>query len=79
VILSYKNLMNVEQAFREIKNFLDVGPLRHWNAKRVSGLIFVCVLATCLSRSCRSCTGGIGSSNGMKQKHWPILISNKRL
>ena len=45
VILSYKNLMNVERAFREIKNFLDVGPLRHWNEKRVRGHIFICVLA----------------------------------
>jgi len=45
VILSYKNLMNVERAFREIKNFLEVGPLRHWNEKRVRGHIFVCVLA----------------------------------
>jgi transposase len=45
VILSYKNLMNVERAFREIKNFLDVGPLRHWNERRVRGHIFICVLA----------------------------------
>jgi len=50
VILSYKNLMNVERAFREIKNFLDVGPLRHWNEKRVRGHIFVCVLAYLLEQ-----------------------------
>lgn len=45
VVTSYKTLMNVEQAFREIKNFLDVGPVYHWNEKRVRGHIFVCVLA----------------------------------
>jgi transposase len=45
VVLSYKTLMNVERAFREIKNFLEVGPLYHWNAKRVRGHIFICVLA----------------------------------
>jgi hypothetical protein len=45
VVLAYKSLMNVERAFREIKNFLEVGPLHHWNAKRVRGHIFVCVLA----------------------------------
>ncbi|WP_425057930.1 hypothetical protein SCACP_25010 [Sporomusa carbonis] len=45
VVLSYKTLMNVERAFREIKNSLDVGPLYHWNEKRVRGHIFVCVLA----------------------------------
>jgi len=44
-VLAYKSLMNVERAFREIKNFLEVGPLHHWNAKRVRGHIFVCVLA----------------------------------
>lgn len=37
--------MNVERAFREIKNFLDVGPVYHWYEKRVRGHIFVCVLA----------------------------------
>lgn len=45
VVISYKTLMNVERAFREIKNFLDVGPMYHWNEKRVRGHIFVCVLA----------------------------------
>ncbi|WP_425059291.1 hypothetical protein SCACP_39750 [Sporomusa carbonis] len=45
VVVSYKTLMNVERAFREIKNFLDVGCLYHWNKKRVRGHIFVCVLA----------------------------------
>jgi len=44
-VLSYKTLINVERAFREIKNFLEVGPLYHWNEKRVRGHIFVCVLA----------------------------------
>ncbi|MHB1654438.1 MAG: hypothetical protein ACYCVD_18500 [Desulfitobacteriaceae bacterium] len=43
--MSYKTLMNVERAFREIKDFLEVGPLYHWNEKRVRGHIFVCVLA----------------------------------
>ena len=45
VVTSYKTLMNVERAFREIKNFLDVGPVYHWNEKRVRGHIFICVLA----------------------------------
>ncbi|WP_245543422.1 IS1634 family transposase [Kyrpidia tusciae] len=45
VVLSYKTLMGIERAFRQIKNFLDVGPVYHWNEKRVRGHIFVCVLA----------------------------------
>lgn len=45
VVMSYKTLMGIERAFREIKNFLEVGPMYHWNEKRVRGHIFVCVLA----------------------------------
>lgn len=45
VVMSYKTLMRIEQAFRQIKNFLDVGPMYHWNERRVRGHIFVCVLA----------------------------------
>jgi transposase len=45
VVLSYKTLMRIEQAFRQIKNFLDVGSMYHWNERRVRGHIFVCVLA----------------------------------
>lgn len=37
--------MKLERAFREIKNFLDAGPMYHWNEKRVRGHIFICVLA----------------------------------
>ena len=50
VVLSYKTRMNVERAFREIKNILEVGPLYHWNEKRVRGHIFVCVLAYLLEQ-----------------------------
>nr|WP_040290307.1 IS1634 family transposase [Alicyclobacillus hesperidum] len=45
VVRSYKTLMGVERAFREIKNSLEVGPMYHWNERRVRGHIFVCVLA----------------------------------
>jgi len=50
VVLSYKTLMNIERAFREIQNFLEVGPLYHWNEKRVRGHIFICVLAYLLEQ-----------------------------
>ncbi|WP_231862933.1 IS1634 family transposase [Alicyclobacillus mali (ex Roth et al. 2021)] len=45
VVQSYKTLMGIERAFHQIKNFLDVGPVYHWNERRVRGHIFVCVLA----------------------------------
>lgn len=45
VVTGYKTLIQVERAFREIKNFLEIRPIYHWNEKRVRGHIFVCVLA----------------------------------
>lgn len=45
VVTSYRTLMGIERAFRQIKNFLDVGPMYHWNEQRVRGHIFICVLA----------------------------------
>lgn len=42
----YKSLAAVEQAFRTMKSTeLFVRPIRHWNAKRVKGHVFVCMLA----------------------------------
>lgn len=45
-----QNTHNVERAFREIKNFLDVGLMYHWNEKRGRGHIFVWVLAYLLEQ-----------------------------
>ena len=42
----YKSLAMVEQAFRTMKSTdLNVRPLRHWNAQRVKGHVFMCMLA----------------------------------
>lgn len=60
MVLSYKTLMNVERAFQEIKNFLEVGPLHHWNEKRVRGHIFVCVLAYLFEQTLQT----------MYRQHW---------
>ncbi len=45
VVQAYKTLQKVEGAFRELKDFLRVRPVYHWNPDRVKGHIFVCVLA----------------------------------
>ena len=43
---SYKRLAHVEQAFRTMKTTeLSMRPIRHWNAKRVKGHIFLCMLS----------------------------------
>lgn len=45
VIAAYKNLLQVETAFRHIKDFIRLRPIYHYNANRVKGHIFICVLA----------------------------------
>lgn len=46
VLSCYKNLKQVEKAFRSMKTAdLFVRPIRHWNPDRVRGHIFMCMLA----------------------------------
>src|SRR3989338_6284273 len=45
VMKSYKQLQKVENAFAEIKNFLDVRPVYHWKEERVKAHVFVCTLS----------------------------------
>jgi len=41
----YKNLNQVETAFRIIKNDLDIRPMYHWKEVRIKGHVYLCVLA----------------------------------
>ena len=41
----YKHLNTVENAFRILKNDLDIRPMYHWKENRVKGHIYMCVLA----------------------------------
>ncbi len=46
VVNRYRSLAKVEQAFRAMKSDdLMMRPIRHWNAKRVEGHVFMCMLA----------------------------------
>lgn len=45
VVKAYKNLCEVEDAFREIKDFLKLRPVYHYSPQRVKGHVIVCVLA----------------------------------
>ena len=45
IMMSYKELQMVENAFDEIKNFLDVRGIYHWKERRVRAHVFVCVLS----------------------------------
>lgn len=50
IALGYKTLWEVESAFREVKDFIKVRPIYHYNGKRVKGHIFICFLAYLLER-----------------------------
>ena len=50
VISSYKDLKHVESAFDEIKNFIEIRPVYHYNEERVRTHVFICVLSYLLER-----------------------------
>ena len=50
VVQSYKNLKEVEILFDDLKNFVDIRPIRHWLEVRVRAHVFICVLALLLKR-----------------------------
>ena len=44
IIEAYRNLSEIERAFRTIKSFLDLRPIYHRDEERVKGHVFICVL-----------------------------------
>jgi len=50
VVESYKNLKEVEMLFDDLKNFVDIRPIRHWLVVRVRAHVLICVLALLLKR-----------------------------
>jgi transposase len=50
LVEAYKELCDVEWAFRSLKSFERIRPIYHWNERRVRGHVWVCVLALLLER-----------------------------
>jgi len=50
VVDSYKNLQEVELLFDDLKNFVDIRPIRHWLEVRVRAHVFICILALLMKR-----------------------------
>ncbi len=50
VVFKYKNLMEIEDSFRDLKDFIKVAPVFHWRYRRVKAHIFICILALLLER-----------------------------
>lgn len=50
VVFKYKDLMDIEDGFRDLKDFIKVAPVFHWKYRRVKAHIFICILALLLER-----------------------------
>ena len=48
IVLAYKDLWQVEAAFRTLKSELEMGPIYHYTERRIRAHIFVCFLALVL-------------------------------
>jgi transposase len=50
VVFRYKDLTEVEDSFRDLKDFIRTAPVYHWRYRRVKAHVFICVLALLLER-----------------------------
>ncbi|MCP4762323.1 MAG: IS1634 family transposase [archaeon] len=50
VVDSYKNLKEIEILFDDLKNFVDINPVRHWLEARVRAHVLICILSLLLKR-----------------------------
>jgi transposase len=48
VVERYKDLWQVEQAFRQLKSELEMGPIYHFKDRRIRAHIMICFLAFCM-------------------------------
>ena len=48
VVERYKDLWQIENGFRQLKDELEVGPIYHWKDRRIRAHIMICFLAFCL-------------------------------
>ena len=51
LIRQYKNLTEIERAFKEIKDFLHLPPIRHHEDNRVRAHVFICILSYLLEKT----------------------------
>ncbi|MBI3317296.1 MAG: IS1634 family transposase [Candidatus Omnitrophica bacterium] len=49
-VFKYKDLMEIEHGFRDLKDFIRVAPVFHRRYRRVKAHVFICVLALLLER-----------------------------
>jgi len=57
IAFGYKQLLEVERAFRTLKTTLDLRPVYHWKDDRIEAHVFLCFLALMLVRIAERKTG----------------------
>ncbi len=62
LIERYKELADIERAFRTLKSSLKIRPVYHWTERRIRAHVFICVLALQLHRFMRAQLAGSGIS-----------------
>jgi transposase len=53
VIRQYRDLRQIEDAFRSLKSTLKLRPMHHWTPKRIEAHVFLCIIALTLERIMR--------------------------
>jgi transposase len=48
VVERYKDLWQIENGFRQLKDELEMGPLYHWKDRRIRAHIMICFMAFCM-------------------------------
>lgn len=48
VVERYKDLWQIENGFRQLKDELEMGPIFHWKDRRIRAHVMICFLAFCL-------------------------------
>lgn len=48
VVERYKDLWQIENGFRQLKDELEMGPIYHWKDRRIRAHIMICFMAFCL-------------------------------
>lgn len=48
VVERYKDLWQIENGFRQLKDELEMGPIYHWKDRRIRAHVMICFMAFCL-------------------------------
>jgi transposase len=65
IVRHYKELAEIERAWRSLKSTLRVRPVYHWTERRIRAHIFLCVMALQLERWMRGKLSGLSVAKAM--------------